>query len=323
MREEKERGRKRKQTDSEGDKQDGSKHPRVIPALIRNKIKRIQVYAEQRHKKKVEKKKKRIKVKKQAEQLGDQAPEKAVPRTLDNTREFDETVVVPEDQEVLEDEKTDEFSDYFNGKKPKILITTTVFPSTVCLTFVDQLLVIFPNSHYYKRGFFNLKQIMKFASNREFTDIMVANEDRKKTNGLLLIHLPNGPTAHFKLTSIVMPKDIPDHGKATPHRPEVILNNFTTRLGHSVGRMLAALFPHDPNFKGRRVATFHNQRDFIFFRHHRYIFDDPKKVRLQELGPRFCLKLRSLQKGVFDSVSGEYVWIYKPEMNTSRRRFHL
>lgn len=55
----------------------------------------------------------------------------------------------------------------------------------------------------------------------------------------------------------------------TEHVPEVILNNFTTRLGHSVGRMFASLFPHDPQFIGRQVATFHNQRDYIFFRFHR------------------------------------------------------
>ena len=61
------------------------------------------------------------------------------------------------------------------------------------------------------------------------------------------------------------------HGRSTSHLPEVILNNFTTRLGHTVGRMFAALFPHDPQFKGRRAVTFHNQRDFIFFRHYRYV----------------------------------------------------
>ena len=60
------------------------------------------------------------------------------------------------------------------------------------------------------------------------------------------------------------------HGNATRHRPEVILNNFKTRLGHSVGRMLGSLFHMDPEFRGRNVVTFHNQRDFIFFRRHRY-----------------------------------------------------
>lgn len=57
-----------------------------------------------------------------------------------------------------------------------------------------------------------------------------------------------------------------NHGRATKHKPELILNNFGTRLGHRVGRMFASLFSQDPNFRGRRVVTFHNQRDFIFFR---------------------------------------------------------
>lgn len=56
------------------------------------------------------------------------------------------------------------------------------------------------------------------------------------------------------------------------HRPELLLNNFNTRLGHSVARILAGLFPYNPEFQGRRAITFHNQRDFIFFRQHRYFF---------------------------------------------------
>lgn len=39
--------------------------------------------------------------------------------------------------------------------------------------------------------------------------------------------------------------------------------------GTQVGRMFAALFPQSPEFVGRQVVTFHNQRDFIFFRQHR------------------------------------------------------
>lgn len=87
--------------------------------------------------------------------------------------------------------------------------------------------------------------------------------------------------------------------------------------------MIASLFPQDPNFRGRQVATFHNQRDFIFFRYHRYIFENKKLVRIQELGPRFNIKLKKLQKGVFDPKEGEYEWIHKKTMDTSRRRFFL
>lgn len=43
----------------------------------------------------------------------------------------------------------------------------------------------------------------------------------------------------------------------------------------------------------------------------RYIFKNSKKTGLQELGPRFTLKMRSLQKGTFNSKFGEYEWIHK------------
>ena len=36
----------------------------------------------------------------------------------------------------------------------------------------------------------------------------VFNEDRKQINGLLLVHLPDGPTAQFRLSNLVMPEDI-------------------------------------------------------------------------------------------------------------------
>lgn len=112
---------------------------------------------------------------------------------------------------------------------------------------------------------------------------------------MYLVHLPNGPTATFRVSNVKLNKDIPDHGNPTSHEPELILNNFDTKLGHRMGRMFASLFPQKPNFRGRRVITFHNQRDFIFFRHHRYLFnEDGSRANLQEVGPRFTLKLVSL-----------------------------
>ena len=45
---------------------------------------------------------------------------------------------------------------------------------------------------------------------------------------------------------------------------------------------------------------------------------------LQEIGPRFTLKLQSLQKGTFDSKGGEFEWVHKPDVQeTSRRKFQL
>jgi len=50
-----------------------------------------------------------------------------------------------------------------------------------------------------------------------------------------------------------------------------------------------------PQFQGRQVVTLHNQRDFLFFRRHRYAFRSTERAALQEIGPRFTLKLRSLR----------------------------
>ena len=48
------------------------------------------------------------------------------------------------------------------------------------------------------------------------------------------------------------------------------------------------------------------------------------RARLQELGPRFTMRLRWLQEGTFDTVAGEYEWFHRrKEMDTSRRKFHL
>uniref|UniRef100_A0A4W6F3Q4 Ribosome production factor 1 n=1 Tax=Lates calcarifer TaxID=8187 RepID=A0A4W6F3Q4_LATCA len=265
------------------------------------------------------------KKKKEREALGDKAPPKEVPKTIENQRVYDETTVDPEDEEVAFDEGTDEFSAYFNGlTNPKVLITTSDRPRGT-VRFCEQLATVIPNAHvYYRRGL-ALKRIIPQCVARNFTYLMVINEDRKVPNGMVLCHLPDGPTAHFKMSSVRLRKEMKRRGKdPTEHSPEVILNNFTTRLGHSIGRLLAALFPQDPQFVGRQVATFHNQRDFIFFRFHRYIFKNEKKVGIQELGPRFTLKLRSLQKGTFDSKFGEYEWVLKRhEMDACRRKFQL
>eukprot|EP00003_Mantamonas_plastica_P027184 TRINITY_DN5769_c0_g1_i2.p1 TRINITY_DN5769_c0_g1~~TRINITY_DN5769_c0_g1_i2.p1 ORF type:complete len:192 (-),score=54.67 TRINITY_DN5769_c0_g1_i2:26-601(-) len=184
------------------------------------------------------------------------------------------------------------------------------------------LLNVFPGSFFIERLKNTVKMLVDFGNKKGYTNIIILDEYKKKPNEMWLIHLPEGPTARFKLSSTVLPNDIRNHGRMTHHKPEIILNNFTTRLGHTVGRMFASLSPQEPNFVGRRVITFHNQRDYIFFRHHRYIFDSEKKARLQELGPRFTLKLKSLQKGVFDAKYGEYMWVKKTEM-VKKKRFVL
>ena len=58
-----------------------------------------------------------------------------------------------------------------------------------------------------------VQKIAEYASNRGFTNLVVLNENRKEVNGLLLVHLPNGPTANFKVSNLVLSRDI----KVRPH----------------------------------------------------------------------------------------------------------
>ncbi|XP_005106741.1 ribosome production factor 1 [Aplysia californica] len=292
---------------------------------IKNKQRRGEVYKQykkEKRKLKMEEKKKR---KQEEKELGSEAPPKKKPKTIENMRVPDETMVDPANKETQIDLQMDEMASYFNQETtPKILITTSDRPTTRTNSFCKELKKVIPNSFVkYRRGL-DLKKIIPQASEKEFTDLIVVNEDRGEPNGLVLCHLPEGPTAEFKLLNMKLTKEIKKVGEMTDHTPEVNIHNFNTRLGVTIGRMLTCLFPRGPNYHGRRVVTFHNQRDYIFFRQHRYQFRNAERVNLQELGPRFILKLRSLQKGTFDSKFGMYEWVHKRhEMDTSRRKFHL
>ena len=61
-----------------------------------------------------------------------------------------------------------------------------------------------------------MKKIVKYAIAEGFTNLLVFNEDQKHVNGLLMVHLPGGPTAHFKLSSIVQSKGIKVGDRTSP-----------------------------------------------------------------------------------------------------------
>jgi ribosome production factor 1 len=332
------------------------------PSHITNRLKRSEMYGKYLEQKRQEKKHSRLQRVKEAEALGDDGDgakrKAAAPRTLDNTREVEPTMVL-QDPEVAADEAEDEFARYFHSETPpKVLVTTRPRPSQRLFFFIADLQRLIPKLHFYPRKSFSLKEICQFAANRDFTHVIVLSENAKHCNGMTISHIGGGellgPTAYFKVSNVVTSQNIPNHGASTNHIPELNLHGFGTRLGHRVGRLLGSLFPHDAEFQGRQVVTFHNQRDYLFVRHHRYVFEEKKnikapgakakassssetanpdaplgikervKARLQELGPRFTLKLRWIQSGTFDTQFGEYEWIHKrKEMDTTRRRFHL
>ncbi|KAI0047126.1 Brix-domain-containing protein [Auriscalpium vulgare] len=295
---------------------------RFEPSSIKNRIKREDVSRKVKRAKGQAKLRRRLELAK-LEADDPKAKQKRlsenVPRTLDNSREFDPSILTADPSsgpsthqqpstESAADIATDPFASYFTPAESvdpsapqKVLITTSSKATRITYEFCDELVGVFPGAEFHKRPKsrgFEMGRIASWAAGRGYTNMIVVNENHKAPNAITMVHLPNGPTAYFKLTSIELTKNIFKHARATPHNPELVLNNFVTRLGHTVGRMFQTFFPPLPEFQGRQVVTLHNQRDFLFFRRHRYAFRSTEKVALQEIGPRFTLKLRSLKKGL-------------------------
>ena len=239
------------------------------------------------------------------------------------------------------------FPTLFNvaDKEPKVLITTsinaTIHHEAELLTF------LFPNSTYIRRTAhfhsykYSVREISKYAAARDYTTVVVLNEDRKKPKGMDIVHLPEGPMFHFSISNWVEGKKIPGHGNPTNHYPELILNGFRTPLGLLAAHLFKSLFPQRPEIQGRQVVTLHNQRDYIFFRRHRYVFRDKRgaeksiqgvdgklikgveeiRAGLQEIGPRFTMKLRRIDKGIQRASGQEWEW--KAHDEKVRTRFNL
>ena len=241
---------------------------------------------------------------------------KQMPKTIDMMREKDETLFDENDKEIKEALENDEYKNYFNGEYiPQILLTTSIAHTGGIFRFIKELKNFIPNSYFYYRKKFDLGTIMKRAIEKEFTDIIVITERLRKPYKLLLIHLPSGPTMEFKLFNVVYQDEIKGHGTSAGYNPELMFRNFKTTLGFRVQRALNALFPKDEELRGRELITFQNQRDYIFFRYYRYIFtEDFKSANLQELGPRFAMRLLYVQKGLFDPDKGDYEWYYQDKI---------
>lgn len=117
---------------------------------------------------------------------------KQVPHTIESLREKDETVIVGD----LEDEanlelkvecQNDEFAAYYRQDyEPKVLITYADNPNRKTRIFGRELTRIVPNSISLYRNRSGVKKMVKSAIARNFTDIIIVNEDQCKPSILYI-----------------------------------------------------------------------------------------------------------------------------------------
>ncbi|XP_020591989.1 U3 small nucleolar ribonucleoprotein protein IMP4 [Phalaenopsis equestris] len=230
----------------------------------------------------------------------------------------------------LEDEQTavprslidDEYANA-TVKDPKILLTTSRSPSAPLTQFVKELKIVFPNATRMNRGGQVIAEIVEVCRAHDFTDVILVHEHRGEPDGLIVCHLPFGPTAYFELLNVVTRHDIKDKqavGTMSEAYPHLILDNFTTKLGQRTANIVRHLFPV-PKPDTKRIITFANRSDYISFRHHVYEKrGGPKSVELKEVGPRFELRLFQIKLGTIDQSEAQNEWVIRPYMNTAKKR---
>jgi len=203
---------------------------------------------------------------------------------------------------------------------PHILITTSRDPSSRLASFAKELKLIFPNSVRINRGNHLLSELTETCKAHQATDLILVHETRGQPDGLIISHMPYGPTAYFALSNVVPRHDIDEIGTMSLATPHLIFENFSTMLGERVVTILKHLFPAPTKEDGQRVLTFANIEDFISFRHHTWKNTGHNLVELEEVGPRFELQLYHIKMGTLEMTDAETEWVLRPYMNTSKTR---
>ncbi|KAH0628935.1 hypothetical protein JD844_010593 [Phrynosoma platyrhinos] len=187
---------------------------------------------------------------------------------------------------------------------PRIMVTTSRDPSSRLKMFAKEIKLIFPGAQRMNRGRHEMGALVR-------------------AYGLIISHLPFGPTAYFTLCNVVMRHDIPDIGTMSEAHPHLIFHNFTSRLGQRVTSILKYLFPV-PKDDSKRVITFANQEDYISFRHHVYKKTDHRNVELTEVGPRFEMKLYMIKLGTLEQENtADVEWRWHPYTRTAKKQKFL
>lgn len=203
---------------------------------------------------------------------------------------------------------------------PKILVTTARNPSSRLSSFAKEMKLVFPNAQRINRGGTVMKEIVDVSRRNDITDIIILHEHRGEPDGMIITHLPFGPTAYFGLSNCVLRHDLPERAKTMSEAyPHLIFHNFSSSIGQRLQTVLKYLFPV-PKDETKRVMTFANNNDTISFRHHAYEKESYKEVNLHECGPRFEMKLYKLKLGTMDMTEAEDEWVLRPYMNSAKRR---
>lgn len=207
-------------------------------------------------------------------------------------------------------------------REPKVLVTTSRDPSSRLTAFSKEVRLVIPNATRVNRGGQVVADLVASARAHDFTDIVVLHEHRGEPDGLVICHLPHGPTASFGVHNAVLRHDLGDKkavGTLSEAYPHLVFDNFTSALGARVKTVLTHLFP-PPKPDAKRIITFANRADHISFRHHTFAAPrGPASAALTEVGPRFELRLYQIKLGTLDNAAAEDEWALRAYVRSAKK----
>jgi len=243
-------------------------------------------------------------------------------------------------------------------KDAKVLITTSRHPSSRLTQFAKELKLVIPGSSRINRGAYVVKDLVNLGRTNDVTDIILLHEHRGEPDGLIICHLPHGPTAYFSLSGVVIRHDLENKPeKMSEAAPHLIFDKFSSKLGCRVQNILKYLFS-PPSATSKRILAFCNSNDQIAFRHYVWTdetsssFEDKEEqeenniakknkktqttphttttteesekklggnvINLKEIGPRFNMRLYRIELGTVDMKDVETEWALRSFINKQK-----
>ncbi|KAF4663396.1 snoRNA-binding rRNA-processing protein imp4 [Perkinsus chesapeaki] len=254
---------------------------------------------------------------------------KAVPTELRGDTKLRTTLDLEDDRTKVQRLAIDDEYQYLGVREPRVLVTTSRNPSSRLGKFVKEVRLLIPNSQRINRGTYVMKDLVDLCRKNDITDMVIVHEHRGQPDGLIVSHLPYGPTAYFGLTDVVLRHDLPEKPPNMPETyPHLIFHDFGGNIGTRVQTILSALFPPSKPDSTRTITFANDGGDCIGFRHH--TFEKPTKamknrgdvkpedIKLFEQGPRFNMHLYRLELGTLDMPDVKTEWVLRPHFNKQK-----
>lgn len=219
----------------------------------------------------------------------------------------------------------DEYARTLRGERmAKICVSTSRSPSSRLKQFSKELKHLIPNCTNVNRGTTKLEDLVEATRAADFSDLVMVHETRGQPDGLVVCHLPLGPTTYFTVSNCVLRHDLEDKAPnfSVDAAPHLIFHDFDDAqkpLARRIKTVLKCLFP-DAKADAKRVLTFFNKDDTISVRHHHHSRQG-KDVDLNELGPRFELTPYQIKLGTLDTqATNDTEWVLRPYLNANNKR---